>query len=77
MNEHSASGLLDQGAAAKLLNVSVRTLEGWRLTGKGPQFARLSRRAIRYRLQDLERFIADRIRKSTSDTGTVSPKVGR
>jgi hypothetical protein len=63
--------LLDQRLAAEFLSVSTRTLEGWRLTGGGPKFVRLSKRAVRYRLQDLERFVVERLRNSTSDTRTV------
>jgi DNA-binding transcriptional MerR regulator len=52
--------LLDQRQAAKLVNVQARTLEGWRRRGCGPPFIRLSARAVRYRLEDLERWITER-----------------
>lgn len=71
MEESNLSKLLDQRKAAELLGVSTRTIEGWRTTGEGPQFVRLSARAVRYRFQDVERFIAERLRKSTSDPGSA------
>ncbi len=33
---------------AELLSVSVRTLEGWRLRGCGPEYSAISSRMIRY-----------------------------
>jgi hypothetical protein len=43
--------LLDQKTTAKLLGLSVRTLERHRLAGTGPRYARLGR-LIRYRQDD-------------------------
>jgi predicted DNA-binding transcriptional regulator AlpA len=45
--------LISEGEAAALLGVAQRTLQGWRRCGAGPRFLRLSRRAIRYRPNDL------------------------
>ena len=58
--------LLTPFEAADRLGVSWRTLEGWRQRGTGPVFCRLSTRRIRYREQDVERFIAAQRRASTS-----------
>jgi predicted DNA-binding transcriptional regulator AlpA len=38
----------------------------WRGTGDGPRFVRLGHRTIRYRLADVEAFIATRICTSTA-----------
>ena len=43
--------------AARLLGVSVRTLQRWRLEGRGPGFCRLGDRAIRYCEGDLQSFL--------------------
>ena len=43
--------------AAKRLNVAPGTLQNWRCLGKGPIATRLGR-AVRYREEDLEHFIA-------------------
>ncbi len=48
----AADALLTEVQAADLLNLSVRTLQAWRLRGGGPCFVRLGR-AVRYRRQDL------------------------
>jgi hypothetical protein len=50
-------GLLTPAQSAVILNVAVRTLEAWRRKGYGPQHLRLSPRAVRYRLEDLVRWI--------------------
>jgi predicted DNA-binding transcriptional regulator AlpA len=58
--------LLSQREAATLLHLSERTLERFRVSGTGPKFVRLGR-SIRYRLADIEAFIASRIVGSTSE----------
>jgi excisionase family DNA binding protein len=62
--------LLDTSSAADFLNISSRTLETWRLTGGGPAFVKVGRR-VRYHRSDLESWLADRRRTSTSDPGHV------
>ncbi len=52
--------------AARQLNVQDATLEAWRCRGGGPEYVRLSARAIRYRQSALDKFIAERVRTSTS-----------
>ena len=59
--------LVNERQAAKLLSVSPRALQKWRSNGRGPVFVRISKRCIRYRPEDLARWAADRIRRSTSD----------
>ena len=44
--------LLGEAQAARLLNLSVRTLQAWRTKRSGPSFVRAGR-AIRYRKCDL------------------------
>jgi hypothetical protein len=61
--------LLDTRAAAAVLGLSHRTLECLRVRGGGPAYVRLSRRAIRYHPADLEAFIEQSRRSSTSDNG--------
>ena len=62
--------LLTEGQADEVLNVSIRTLQAWRLRGGGPRFARLGGgRAVRYRNSDLAAYIEARTVASTSDPG--------
>jgi excisionase family DNA binding protein len=64
--------LLDTQAASDLLGVEPRTLEGWRLRGGGPPYVKVGR-LVRYRRADLDRWVAERTRASTSD----APPTGR
>ena len=68
----SEKKLLTGTEAAKYLGASPRTLDNWRCQGWGPPFVVLSARAIRYRMEDLEAWTQERLRKSTSDA-TVRP----
>jgi hypothetical protein len=52
--------LRNEVQAAAFLAVSPRALRKWRVTGRGPQFVRLSSRCIRYSQADLVRWIEDR-----------------
>ena len=64
--------LLRTGEAAAVLDMSARSLEGMRLTGRGPQFIRISPRCFRYRPRDIERWVEGRLRVSTSATTAPS-----
>jgi hypothetical protein len=63
----SPDQLYDERQAARLLRVSRRTLQGWRLKGGGPLFVRLGPRCIRYRRADLQDFMVERTARSTSE----------
>jgi Helix-turn-helix domain len=51
-NINETEPLLMEVQAARLLNLSPRTLQNWRITFNGPPFIRVGR-AIRYRRSDL------------------------
>lgn len=61
--------LLTTIQAATYLSLSKAFLERDRWAGAKVPFIKISTRAVRYRLQDLEKYIESRIRKSTSDLG--------
>lgn len=63
----SSPVLLTEKEASRILGFSIRTLQKWRIQGRGPIFVRVSPRAIRYRLDDLESWIIESLRTSTSD----------
>ncbi len=63
-------GLIDEQAAATFLDLTARTLQGWRYKGGGPRYIRVSARCIRYRRADLREWAEARLRTSTSDQGT-------
>jgi len=58
--------LLTTREAAKFLKVSLNTLAKWRLEGFGPAFYHVGRR-VRYAESDLEDFLRESRRRSTSD----------
>lgn len=61
--------LLTETEAAKLIGFSIRTIQKWRMVGRGPQHVRVSSRAIRYRREDIDAWIESSLRSSTSDPG--------
>jgi hypothetical protein len=63
--------LFDQKTAAKLLGLSVRTLERHRVAGTGPRYVRLGR-LVRYRQQDLADFVDRNVRTSTSEDAAAT-----
>ena len=58
--------LLTQREAAAQLRLSQRTLERFRVSGGGPTYIKAGR-LVRYREQDLEKWIASRVVGSTSE----------
>lgn len=60
----------EQQASELLGDIPVKTLQRWRLEGTGPMFIKLGK-AVRYRQSDLENFINDNSRSSTSESGVV------
>lgn len=53
--------LLTEDQAARLLGLSIRTLQGWRWREEGPPFVRIGPRCVRYRRSDLLQFAAQRL----------------
>ncbi len=64
--------LLSQKHAARILCLSVRTLERHRVAGTGPRYARLGR-IIRYRQNDLMEWVDQNLRNSTSEDLAARP----
>jgi hypothetical protein len=69
--------LLNQSEAAKMLRLSARTMERLRVSGSGPLYVKCGR-SVRYRVCDLEAWIAARVVGSTSEPSLrqVSDRVG-
>jgi len=57
---------LTPAQAADWLNVTERALEAWRGNGVGPIYVELSSKTIRYRIEDLEAFVVEKLRRSTA-----------
>ena len=62
----SEPGVFTTPLAAQYLGLSRATLETFRSRGGGPAFSKLGRRIV-YTRKDLDRWIAERRRRSTSD----------
>jgi hypothetical protein len=60
------SELLNTSQLADEIDVSPRTVEGWRLTGEGPPYIRCGSRAVRYRRADVIDWLSARRFTSTS-----------
>ena len=60
--------LLTTKEAAAYLRLSHRTLERYRVTGEGPTFVK-ARRRVFYRQADLDQWLENSRRRSTSDPG--------
>lgn len=59
--------ILRTPAAASAIGLGVPTLEKMRLRGDGPPFVRLGPKAVGYRVEDLQQWLADRVVNSTSE----------
>lgn len=59
--------VLDPKGAADFLKVAPKTLAHMRCRGDGPPFVRANARVIRYRRADLERWLEERLVRSTSE----------
>jgi predicted DNA-binding transcriptional regulator AlpA len=65
--------LISERDAAAYLNVSMRTLQGWRLKGGGPHYVKAGTKSIRYRRRDLAAWVNAQIRTNTSEDTTARP----
>lgn len=72
MNDHELNAvpvrgdLMNEIDAASYLGLSRRTLQQWRVSGRGPCFRKLGA-AVRYRRQDLDAFVDGATRSSTCE----------
>lgn len=55
--QHQTPQLVSTSEAAKILGLSPLTLEEWRRKKKGPPYARLSKKLVRYSTSDLEAWL--------------------
>jgi len=63
--------LLDTTEAANYLGVSKAFLERDRWAGARIPFIKVGSRAVRYRTSDLEAYIQQQVRRSTSETSAL------
>jgi len=58
--------LLNEEQAAAFIGVTRRAMQAWRLSGKGPQYVKISSRCVRYRKRELVTWSEKRLQTSTS-----------
>jgi len=63
--------IIDTRAAAEALGLSYSTLTKMRVNGGGPIFLKLGR-VVKYRRADLDTWMTENRRRSTSDNGRVT-----
>ena len=63
--QHAGRAALTTSEAAAYLGLATSTLNKWRCSGDGPEFVKLGR-AVRYRPEDLDAFLAARRLTSTA-----------
>ena len=61
------NGAMTTAEAARYLEMSEATLKRWRSQGIGPDFIRLGMRKIRYRQDDLDRWLNGKAGLDTQD----------
>jgi predicted DNA-binding transcriptional regulator AlpA len=59
--------VLSEHQAAELLGLSVRTLQRFRVEGRGPRYLKLGRKRVAYAEADLGTWLEHCRRQSTSD----------
>jgi Helix-turn-helix domain len=73
--ENTQSPYMPQGPAADFLGLSPRTLERFRVEGRGPSFLKLGRRVV-YSREDLVTWAEAQRRRSTSEPGSTLGRAG-
>ena len=63
----SETGWLSPREAGGYLSISTNALERMRRCGGGPRFAKLGRRTVRYRVEDLDAWMAARVVANTAE----------
>lgn len=53
--------LLNEKETADLLGIKGQTLAIWRSRGVGPSWVKIEQRRVMYRLEDIERYIAEQL----------------
>lgn len=72
VGEQSEFRLLRELEAAKVLGVSLRSLQQYRLDGRGPEYVQIMDRRIGYTMEALQEWVKGRVRRNTSDKGEAA-----
>lgn len=58
---------INEKQAAEFLGISVKTLQGYRVKGGGPEFRKFGAKTVRYKFSDLKNWAENRKKKNTSE----------
>ena len=61
------NALVNEKIAADFLGLTVRAVQAMRQRGDGPKFSKLGLRVVAYEVPELEAYVAQRRRRSTSE----------
>ena len=61
MTNDSKDGYLSETHAAEYLSLSKKSLQRWRFNRQGPPYVKLNMKTIRYRREDLDQWMQDRL----------------
>jgi hypothetical protein len=67
---------LDEDGLYSRYLIPPRTAQRWRVTGDGPPFVRLGKRRIVYRVDDVEKWLAQRTFKHLAEEKSRAAKIG-
>ena len=57
--------MIDEKEAALFLGFKVKTLQGWRHKGGGPEYHKIGNKAVRYKINDLKLFLDNKKKRNT------------
>lgn len=57
---------IDEKKAAEFIGISYRTLQGYRVKGGGPEYIKIGKKAVRYKIQDLINWVNSKKKQNTS-----------
>ncbi|GMV70895.1 MAG: DNA-binding protein [Leptolyngbya sp. PLA2] len=60
-------GLLTTEEAARYLSISAKEMERMRREGRGPRWAKFSRKLVRYSIEELREWVAQRTVSNTAE----------
>jgi len=66
INDQDPSLHIDEKLAAEYLGISFGTLQGYRTKGGGPEFIKIGKKTVRYKIQDLIDWADNHKKKNTS-----------
>ena len=69
-DQPAAPLLMTVNQAAEYLGLAISTLNKWRCLGDGPVFIKMGR-AVRYRAEDLNRYISESQKQNTSNAEQI------